>query len=252
MFDQTQIRTVARGLRRARVVREFKRWRHRGNRVYCPCCRSQLADLAYAYGEDRVCWVCGSMERHRLLHVLFDERPAMFTPGMALLHVAPEAPLLQRIQSVAGIRYVGGDLERHFSDVRLDVTDLAFPDASFDAVICNHVLEHITDDHRAMSEIRRVLKPDGWALLLVPDVVEQGPRTYEDRRIVEPAARLQAYGQVDHVRVYGWDYVDRLSAAGLDTEVIRMEDHLSSEFIQRHRLEKFGSVEPIFLARPST
>lgn len=97
-----------------------------------------------------------------------------------------------------------------------------------------------------MREIRRVLKPGGWAVLLVPDVVEQGDFTLEDPSVTERADRLRRYGQADHVRVYGWDYADRLAAAGLDVEAVRMDETLDEATIERCRLRKFGIVEPIF------
>jgi SAM-dependent methyltransferase len=236
-------------LRHSRPAIVAARLRHRGERFHCPCCNSDLEDMRDRFGENRVCWACGSMERHRLVCLWFDRSPELFSAGMSLLHVAPERSLLPRLQAVPGIRYTGGDLGRVFSSVRIDVTDLAFPDASFDAVICNHVLEHVPDDRRAMREIRRVLKPGGWALLLVPDVVEHGDVTDEDPSVTAPVDRLARFGQEDHVRVYGWDYVERLAAAGLDVDVVRLERELDADTIERCRLQKFGLVEPLFVAR---
>jgi len=226
------------------------RLRHRGDRFHCSCCGSDLRSMQDRFGCERVCWACGSMERHRLVSIWFDRNPDLFSSAMSMLHVAPERCLLPRLHAVPRIRYTGGDLGRVFSRLRVDVTRLKFPDASFDAVICNHVLEHVPDDARAMSEIRRVLRPGGWALLLVPDVVEQGDVTDEDQSVRSAEDRLARFGQEDHVRVYGWDYVDRLRAAGFDVEVVRLERELDEETIERCRLAKFGEVEPLFVARP--
>jgi SAM-dependent methyltransferase len=100
--------------------------------------------------------------------------------------------------------------------VRLDITEIDFPDESFDVVYCSHVLEHVPDDRKALAEIRRVLKPDGWAILLVPiDAAE----TIEDPSITDPGERLRLFGQGDHVRRYGPDYVERLHQAGFDVAV---------------------------------
>jgi len=247
--------TVARFRRRLLDLRHSQpaiaaaRLRHRGERFHCPCCTSELADMRDRFGEDRVCWVCGSMERHRLVCLWLDRHPELLHPGMSMLHVAPERCLLRRLTTVPEIRYVSGDLGRVYGSQHIDVTALSFPDGSFDAVICNHVLEHVPDDGRAMREIHRVLKPGGWALLLVPDVVEHGEVTDEDPTVIEPADRLARYGQEDHVRVYGWDYVDRLQAAGLHVDVLRLEHELDDATIERYRLRKFGLVEPLFVAR---
>lgn len=244
-----RLRRRIRDLRHSPVAIAAARLRHAGDHVHCPCCKSDLRDMRDHFGADRVCWACGSMERHRLLCLWFDRTPGLFTRDMSLLHVAPERALQPRLQAVPGIRYVAGDLGRVYSTERIDVTSLEFPADSFDAVICNHVLEHVPDDATAMREIRRVLKPDGWAVLLVPDVVEQGDSTLEDPSVTEPADRLRRYGQADHVRVYGWDYADRLAAAGLDVEAVCMDETLDEVTIERCRLRKFGIVEPIFVAR---
>src|SRR5262249_12426105 len=84
-----------------------------------------------------------------------------------------------------------------------------------------HVLEHVPDDRRAMREFYRVLKPGGWAILLVPITVE---RTFEDPAVVDPAERLRLFGQEDHVRRYGPDYGDRLSEAGFAVSGVNVSE----------------------------
>jgi SAM-dependent methyltransferase len=222
------------------------RVRHHGRQVQCPCCGAQYRDFAPFRGADRVCWRCGSLERDRLLWLVFDRDPSLLAPGMRLLHIAPEESLRPRLRRVAGV-YVCGDLTGTFGDEIIDITDLPYPDDSFDAVICNHVLEHVPDDRTAMRQLRRVLAPGGWAILLVPDV--EGEHTLEDPSAVDPADRLRLYGQEDHVRRYGRDYVDRLAAAGFTPRAIDMTGQLSAYEIARHRLQKFHAVEPIFLCR---
>lgn len=196
---------------------------------------------------DRQCWVCGSLERHRLLTILFAMRPELLRPGMSALHVAPEPQVAKQIRRSAA-RYVSGDVAARFGPEVIDVTDLPFSAGEFDAVVCNHVLEHVPDDRRAMAEIRRVLRTGGWALLLVPDVKDAA--TFETPEITDPQELSRLHGQHDHVRTYGWDYLDRLRDAGLETEVLRLDTVLTDETIRTCRLLKFGEVEPVFLARP--
>jgi SAM-dependent methyltransferase len=245
---------VKRGLREARdnpAVIAGIRLAKRGQQVYCPCCESEFRSFRAYRGEDRICWVCGSMERHRSVWLYMDQHPEMEQPGMAILHVAPERILRNRFRRIDGVRWVGGDLTAEFGPERLDVTDLDFADREFDAVVCNHVLEHVPDDVKAMEEIRRVLKPNGWALLQVPDLEwNREYATDEQRDIDDPEEQLRRFGQRDHVRRYGWDYVDRLVGAGLQVEVVRPDEVFDRQTVERSRLEKRGKLEPIFLCRP--
>jgi SAM-dependent methyltransferase len=222
---------------------------HRGDRVHCPCCGSSFRRFKAFKAPDRICWTCGSLERHRLVAHYFDDHPELTTPGMSILHIAPEEALARRLRAIPGAEYVGGDLTAQFGPVPIDVTAMQFADASFDAVLCNHVLEHVPDDRKAMAEIRRVLKPTGWALLLVPDV--HADVTDEEPTISDPDEQLRRFGQDDHVRRYGWDYLTRLEEAGLHVDVIRSETLLPEETIERDRLRKFGEIEPLFFARPA-
>ncbi len=166
--------------------------------------------------------------------------------------MAPENVLRNRLRSVPGAEYHGGDLTAEFGPERIDVTDLQFPDESMDIVVCNHVLEHVPDDRRAMSEIRRVLKPGGWALLLVPDLEGETvlDATDEDATVTSPEERLRRFGQADHVRRYGWDYLQRLELAGLDPEVVDPATVFPPEVVERSRLAKHGAVEPLIFCRP--
>ena len=106
--------------------------------------------------------------------------------------------------------------------VRMDITDIQYADRSFDVIFCCHVLEHVQNDRQAMGEFHRVLKNNGWALLLVPPITAE--KTFEDPTIVDPKARLTAFGQEDHVRRYGIDYVDRLFEAGFTVKVTKVNE----------------------------
>ncbi len=217
------------------------RIRLRGDSVGCPICGGRFRRLLAGFRDGRPnahCPRCGSSERHRLLW-LYMQREGLLGGSIRLLHVAPEAFFAREFALRPNIDCVSGDLDGH-GQMRLDVTALPFPDRSFDAVICSHVLEHVPDDRAALRELRRVMR--GWGILQVPIA---GETTIEDPTVTTPAGRLAAFGQEDHVRIYGWDYVDRLSTAGFDVMLV----HYARELTQAER-DRFCLVdEPIVFVR---
>ncbi len=199
-----------------------------GLRYKCPMCGSHLKEFlaggephavliekSVVGGGERdnvLCPVCGSSDRERLLFMFLKNRPSLLPSGAKLLHVAPEYGLRSWLQSLPSIEYITADLMMEDVSVKIDLTDIQLPDARFDGIICSHVLEHIPNDALAMREMRRVLKPGGWAILQVPISLSFGA-TYEDFSITDPQDRERAFGQNDHVRIYAMDYVDRLKSA---------------------------------------
>jgi SAM-dependent methyltransferase len=153
------------------------------------------------------------------------------------LHIAPERCLEPRLREALGSRYVTGDLLRTDVERQLSVEDLPFDACRFDAIICNHVLEHVHDDRKALSELHRVLCPGGWALLQVP-LEEANVVTVEDPTITSPSERRRRFGQHDHVRAYGRDYVDRLRHAGLEPEVLKVRERHNQPEIVRYGLDR--------------
>ena len=147
-----------------------------------------------------------------------------------MLHVAPEVCFEPRFREILGSGYVTADLFAKTVDVKMDITDIRFPEDAFDVIYCSHVLEHVADDKKAMREFYRVLKHNGWAVLLVPITVE---RTFENPNISDPKERLRLFGQEDHVRRYGTDYFDRLREAGFKVSRIFARDFLSETEISR-------------------
>lgn len=190
----------------------------RGDNVWCPICErgaKRFLDAGRPVRAQARCPWCGSMERHRILW-----RYLAAEPPSAVLHVAPEAGIGSRLRDRCG-DYVSVDLKRGV-DVRADITlPLPFPDGRFDAVICSHVLEHIPDDTGAVRQLMRVLSDDGRLIVLVP--VADADDTVEDP-IADPAEREAAYGQSDHVRMYGRDIVERLRSCGLDVDEFSWRD----------------------------
>jgi SAM-dependent methyltransferase len=207
---------------RAIVRRRLDRIAYRGDNVECPCCGSRFDRFkpGLTNAAIRVCPRCGSHDRHRALWLWFDRHPELLEPGAEVIHWSPEWVLSRRLRAVAGLRYRSVDLDAG-ADLQADITDVPLPDASVDLVVCSHVLEHVDDDRAAMSEIARVLRPGGRAVLLVPLAI--GRPTLEDPAIVTPEERRRAYWQDDHVRLYGdEDFAGRLRAAGLEVSVDRL------------------------------
>jgi SAM-dependent methyltransferase len=190
------------------------------------------------------CPRCGSLERHRLLWLFLSSRPQLLAGARRLLHIAPEPTMAALFKSVPGVHYISADLMAD-TNVRLDITALPFADGTLDAVVCNHVLEHVPDDRAAMRELRRVLSPRGWAILQSP-LDRRRAATFEDFSIQDPAERERVFGQHDHVRIYGRDYFDRLTRAGFHVEAVPFADEIGSETAARHALKR----EEIVLCHP--
>jgi Methyltransferase domain len=227
----------------------LNRWRavlHAGRTVRCPLCGWRFARFRDDWNRPgAICWRCGSHERHRALWLFLQARPELLGGARSLLHFAPEWCVEHRLRRRRGLRYVTADSRAGFGERRLDLRALDLPDACFDAVLCSHVLEHIDDDHAAMRELRRVLAPGGWAVVMIP--VDHGRReTYEDPAIVAPADRERNFGQHDHVRLYAPDVADRLAAAGLRVEACDVVSDVGAAAAARHGLM---AVEDVFLCR---
>lgn len=139
------------------------------------------------------------------------------------------------------LAYISIDLASPVAMMRMDITDLTFPDDSFDCILCYHVLEHIPDDSAAMRELRRVLKPNGWAILQSP-VYRNRATTYEDSCIVHPVDRERAFGQSDHVRIYGADYFQRLEDAGFRVRMDPFVRTLDPVSIERYGLSAWEMI----------
>jgi SAM-dependent methyltransferase len=181
-----------------------------------------LPDLTIRAAPDSFCPYCRLEPRHRLLWLYLQQRTDFFDGRpKKMLHVAPEPYLEIVFRKIRNIDYTTADLMDPWVDVKMDVTDIQYPDGSFDVVYCSHVLEHVPDDRKAMREFRRILRPGGWAIILVPINAE---KTIEDPSITDPQERLRLFNQEDHVRKYGPDYTDRLIEAGFTVDVAQVAD----------------------------
>lgn len=184
-----------------------------------------------------------SLERHRLFWLYLSNETEFFSKQISVLHFAPEQAFLKRFKKLKNISYTTTDLNSPIADVKADICALPFKDHSFDFIICNHVLEHIPDDTKAMQELYRVLAPGGTAILQVP-YDKNRIETFTDDTITDQKERAAIFGQYDHVRVYGMDYFNKLRSIGFQVEAIDYTTQLSKEDVQRFRLPK-GELLPL-------
>ena len=209
-----------------------------GNEVKCPICGSQYRKFL-PYGRinprpNALCPSCLSLERHRLIWLYLKEKTNFFSSQLDVLHIAPEPCFMKRFEKQHGDNYITADIESPLAKVKMDIHQIPFPENKFDVVLCNHVLEHVQDDIKAMSEIRRVLKPGGWAIMQVPFFSPVPEVTIEDPTITGPREREKAFGQDDHVRKFGKDYSKRIERAGLKS----VEDNFAKSQPERYGLQR--------------
>ncbi|MCF6297686.1 MAG: methyltransferase domain-containing protein [Flavobacteriaceae bacterium] len=202
--------------------------------------------LPYGYGEQRPNVLSPStlsLERHRLIWLYLKNKTDFFTKKQKVLHMAPEQCFLKIFKGMKNLDYITADLYTTIVDVKADILDLPFEDNSFDIIFCNHVLEHIEDDHKAMSELYRVLKPKGMGIFQIPQDLSL-EKTYEDFSITSPEERAKHFGQYDHVRTYGKDYFERLRKVGFTVDEIDYSKTISTELVDKYRLAK-GEILPV-------
>jgi len=180
------------------------------------------------------CPYCLSIDRERHFYLYLTLKTRVFSQPTRVLHIAPEIALTKVLKSSPNLDYITADLAPT-EMVKADITDLPFADCDFDVIICSHVLEHIPNDRKAMAELFRVLKPTGWALLQVP-ISPNLEKTKEDSQVTTEAERIKAFGQYDHVRLYGQDYPQRLENAGFKVQKWNFSREVSIDLAKRHGL----------------
>ena len=220
---------------RTYVRRAVARVRLRGSDVYCPCCDRP----AKRFLPRDTCPFCDSRPRQRLMWIYLSQ---ILRPGDAVLHFAPEEALRKPLRRLRGVSYTSADLRSPFAEVRVDLDDdedvrAKLGSGAYSVIVISHVLEHVRDDVGVLRRLVGLNPEAGRVLVQVPSEPDRAG-TYEDWSITSPEGRLRAFGQEDHVRVYGADVVDRFETAGARVRTIDWEQLCSPEQRVRMRLER--------------
>ncbi len=219
----------------------------RGNKHTDPIDGKQFKNfLPYGYESPRENVLSPStlsLERHRLLWLYLKNETDFFTASHKVLHFAPEQAFYKRFRKLKNLIYTTTDLDSPLADIKADICNLPFENDSYDVIFCNHVLEHIHDDTKAMQEMYRILKPGGWGIFQIPQDLNSA-KTFEDDSITDKKERTKIFGQYDHVRIYGRDYFDKLRGIGFAVDEIDYTTTLSVEEIEKFRLAK-GEIIPL-------
>lgn len=204
--------------------------------------------LPYGYGKQRKNALSPStlsLERHRLMWLFLKTETDFFTSKKKkkVLHIAPEQCFLDIFRKQNNLDYITSDIESPIADIKADICNLPFKDNSFDVIFCNHVLEHISNDTKAMQELYRVLKQGGMGIFQIPQDTSR-EKTFEDNSITDKKERTKIFGQYDHVRVYGRDYFEKLRSIGFDVEEVDFTKKIAPEKLERFCLMK-GEILPV-------
>ncbi|MBD3583240.1 class I SAM-dependent methyltransferase [Flavobacterium selenitireducens] len=202
--------------------------------------------LPYGYGKQRDNVLSPStlsLERHRLLWLYLKNETDFFTAPKKVLHFAPEQAFYKLFRNQKNLDYTTTDLYSPLADVKADICNLPFDDNQYDLILCNHVLEHIPDDTKAMQELYRVMKPGGMGIFQIPQDLKR-ETTFEDDSITDPKKRAEIFGQYDHVRVYGRDYFDKLRSIGFTVVEEDYTNKIAPGLVEKYCLAA-GEIIPV-------
>jgi predicted SAM-dependent methyltransferase len=204
--------------------------------------------LPYGYGNQRNNVLSPSslsLERHRLLWLYLQNETDFFISKekKKILHFAPEQAFYKLFRNQKNLDYTTTDLLSPLADVKADICNLPFQDNQYDVILCNHVLEHIPDDTKAMQELYRVLKPGGMSILQIPQDLTR-KTTFTDDTIIDQKERAKIFGQYDHVRIYGRDYFDKLRSIGFKVIEEDYTSKIAPELVKKYCLAK-GEIIPV-------
>ncbi len=225
-----------------RTLKPLRKTYFKGTQFYCSLCDHHFRQFMPSGTPPRnnvLCPACKSLERHRLLwstlNLLWEKE--QLTASGKLLHVAPEPAIGEKLSKQYA--YLSVDLSKGTAMREMDITNMPLDDNEFDVIICNHVLEHIPDDIKALSELFRVMRHGGWGCIQVP---MKGDITDEDLTIMDAKARTERYGQPDHVRQYGRDFLEKLTNAGFVVDIYLKQDMFNTEFLRQLAVDTENEV----------
>jgi len=225
------------------IIRPVISWYLKGDKFTDPIDgKSFRKFLPYGYVKQRENALSPStlsLERHRLMWLFLRDNTNFFTATkkIKVLHIAPEQCFLDIFRKQQNLNYITSDLESPIADVKADICDLPFKENEFDVVFCNHVLEHVPNDTKAMQELYRVLKPGGFGIFQIPQDLSKAI-TFEDDTITDRKERAKLFGQYDHVRVYGRDYFDKLRSIGFKVDEVDYTKKITLNKIEKYCLMK--------------
>ncbi|MFN0203190.1 MAG: methyltransferase domain-containing protein [Bacteroidia bacterium] len=218
--------------------RKVLTWFYQGNQRECNICQAKLAKFVLSEKGDLLCPNCGSLGRNRRLLTLLQAEPLA---GKRMLEFSPSRCLFRYWKKQQALTYIATDFENEFlADVKWDITNLPTDVPPFDYIVCYHILEHITDDEKAMQNLYRMVKPTGKIFIQTPF---KAGEIYEDVRIQSPEQRLAHFGQEDHVRIYSVEGLkQRLTQQGFQVEVLHFQE-------TDDNYRGFGTEEFVLVAR---
>ncbi len=243
----------------------MRRWYYIGDEYKCPICNNSFRRMlpggfdlevvkkfniiGSGRRENNICPYCQSTDRDRLVYVYLKQETRIFQKKVKVLHVGPELSLYRVLKKSKNILYVTGT--KYYEGIYypknigfVDLLELPYGEGEFDMVICNHILEHIDDDSKAISEIYRVTTTGGSAILQVP-ISNELEATYEDTSVKSKKLREEHFGQFDHVRIYGRDYGSKLESAGFKVQTYHPSYDNNEEELNKFALNK---NEKLFIA----
>ena len=231
------------------ILRPVLRILYKGTKYVDPIDGSSYRTfLPYGYNRVRKNALCPgtlSLERHRLLW-LYLKKTKLLEKKISVLHVAPELIFMKKFRKITCWNYVSTDLKSPLADIKANIYSLPFRENYFDLILCNHVLEHIEDDYKALNELHRVIKNKGILIAQIP-LDKNLKKTFENKEIINQRDRNKHFGQYDHVRIYGLDFYKRLSNSGFKPKKIHFLKKISTEDKIKYCLPKDEEI-PVGIA----
>lgn len=231
------------------IKRAYLKIKNSGNNHECPICgfkaKKFLPAGLYAKRENEKCPDCGSLTRQRQMYLFLKEKDIL-KDNHIILHFAPEKVLEPYLRKLSKIKYYTSEYDMSLkSDFHLDLTKMNLSDNFCDIIICSHVLEHVMDDKLALSEMFRILKPGGKALIQVPMWPSEAHPTYENADITDPRDRTIHFGQFDHLRIYGYDFNQRILDAKFNLEIVDMEKVMPANLSYKFQLHNYLNIREL-------